>query len=98
GALHRGEKGIAEFCAAEGLHLAADRLVYLSHWLTPLGRAKRYDTRFFIGAMPASQVALFDGTEMVEQLWIAPAEALARSQTLKLLTPTQKTLELVSRF
>ena len=25
-------------------------LVYLSHWLTPLGRAKRFDTRFFIAA------------------------------------------------
>ena len=73
GALHRGEKGIVEFCSTEGLRLAADRLVYLSHWLTPLGRAKRYDTRFFIAAAPVSQVALFDGTEMVEQLWIAPA-------------------------
>ena len=36
GALHRGERAIAELCAAEGLRLAADRLVYLSHWLTPL--------------------------------------------------------------
>jgi glyoxylase-like metal-dependent hydrolase (beta-lactamase superfamily II)/8-oxo-dGTP pyrophosphatase MutT (NUDIX family) len=98
GLLHRRERGIAEMCAEEGIRLDAGALVYLSHWLTPLGRAKRYDTRFFIGAMPASQVALFDGTEMVEQLWIAPAEALARSKTLKLLTPTQKTLELVSRF
>ena len=98
GALHRREHGIAEMCAQEGIRLDAGALVYLSHWLTPLGRAKRYDTRFFIAAAPASQVALFDGTEMVEQLWIAPAEALARSKTLKLLTPTQKTLDLVSRF
>ncbi len=98
GALHRREHGIAEMCRKEGLHLDAGALVYLSHWLTPLGRAKRYDTRFFIAAMPSSQVALFDGTEMVEQLWIGPAEALSRSKTLKLLTPTQKTLELVSDF
>jgi 8-oxo-dGTP pyrophosphatase MutT (NUDIX family) len=82
----------------EGIRLDAGRARLpepLAHAARP---AKRYDTRFFIGAMPASQVALFDGTEMVEQLWIAPAEALARSKTLKLLTPTQKTLELVSRF
>jgi glyoxylase-like metal-dependent hydrolase (beta-lactamase superfamily II)/8-oxo-dGTP pyrophosphatase MutT (NUDIX family) len=98
GALHRREQGIAEMCAKEAIRLDAGALVYLSHWLTPLGRAKRYDTRFFIAAVPASQVALFDGTEMVEQLWIAPAEALARSTTLKLLTPTQKTLDLISRF
>ena len=98
GMLHRRERGIAEMCSEEGIRLDAGALVYLSHWLTPLGRAKRYDTRFFIAAVPASQVALFDGTEMVEQLWIAPAEALARSKTLKLLTPTQKTLDLVSRY
>ena len=98
GALHRREHGIAEMCAKEAIRLDAGSLAYLSHWLTPLGRAKRYDTRFFIAAAPASQVALFDGTEMVEQLWIAPAEALARSTTLKLLTPTQKTLALISRF
>src|SRR6187455_226461 len=84
GMLHRRERGIAGMCREEGIRLDAGALVYLSHWLTPLGRAKRYDTRFFIAAVPGSQVALFDGTEMVEQLWIAPAEALARSKTLKL--------------
>ncbi len=98
GALHRGERSIAALCESEGLRLAADRLAYLSHWLTPLGRPKRYDTRFFIAAAPQAQTALFDGTEMVEQLWIAPAEALARSGSLRLLTPTQKTLEMISRF
>ena len=98
GALHRRERTIAALCESENIGLAVDRLVYLSHWLTPLGRAKRYDTRFFIAAAPSAQTALFDGTEMVEQLWIAPAEALARKSSLKLLTPTQKTLEVVSRF
>ena len=70
-------------------------LAYLSHWLTPLGRPKRFDTRFFIAAAPPAQTAAHDGTEMVEQLWLRPADALARSATLKLLTPTQKTLETV---
>jgi glyoxylase-like metal-dependent hydrolase (beta-lactamase superfamily II)/8-oxo-dGTP pyrophosphatase MutT (NUDIX family) len=98
GLLHQREHGIAEMCAKEKIRLDAGAMVYLSHWLTPLGRAKRYDTRFFIAAAPASQIALFDGTEMVEQLWIAPGEALARSKTLKLLTPTQKTLELIARY
>ena len=97
-ALHRGEQGMVELCAAEGLQLAVDRLVYLSHWLTPLGRPKRFDTRFFIAAAPAAQTAAHDGTELVEQLWIAPAAALARSASLKLLTPTQKTLETLTRF
>ncbi len=95
--LHRGERTLSEFCHESGLRLAVDRLVYLSHWLTPLARPKRFDTRFFIAALPPGQTATFDGAEMVEQLWLAPAEALARSAEIKLMTPTQKTLELVAR-
>jgi glyoxylase-like metal-dependent hydrolase (beta-lactamase superfamily II)/8-oxo-dGTP pyrophosphatase MutT (NUDIX family) len=98
GALHRGEKGIAELCAAEGIRLAVDRITYLSHWLTPTGRPKRFDTRFFLAEAPPAQTAVHDGAEFVDQLWLAPAEALARSATLRLMTPTQKTLELLARF
>ncbi|MBC8054989.1 MAG: MBL fold metallo-hydrolase, partial [Rhizobiales bacterium] len=97
GLLHRNERTLGEMCREFGLTLALDRLVYLSHWLTPLGRPKRFDTRFFIAAAPLAQTAAFDGTEMVEQLWLRPAEALARASELKLMTPTQKTLELVGR-
>ncbi len=97
GPLHRGERSIVELCQEAQLTLAVDRLVYLSHWLTPPGRAKRFDTRFFIAQAPASQVGAHDGTEMLEQLWLRPADALARSATLKLMTPTLKTLDLLSR-
>lgn len=98
GALHRGERTLVELCREFGLRLALDRLVYLSHWLTPLGRPKRYDTRFFIAQAPDAQTAAFDGTEMTEQLWLRPAEALQRSGELKLMTPTQKTLEMAGTF
>lgn len=98
GLLHRHERTLGELCAAFGVALAADRLVYLSHWLTPLGRAKRFDTRFFVAALPPGQTAAFDGTEMVEQLWLRPDEALARRDELRLMTPTQKTLEHIRGF
>lgn len=98
GPLHRNERTLGEMCREFGLTLALDRLAYLSHWLTPLGRPKRFDTRFFIAAAPSAQTAAFDGTEMVEQLWLRSAEALARAAELKLMTPTQKTLELVGRY
>ena len=39
GPLHRNERALGELCREFGLTLALDRLVYLSHWLTPLGRA-----------------------------------------------------------
>lgn len=98
GPLHRNERTLVGLCHEFGLRLALDRLAYLSHWLTPLARPKRFDTRFFIAAMPPAQTAAFDGTEMVEQRWLQPAEALARATELKLMTPTQKTLELIGRF
>ena len=98
GPLHRNEVTLGQMCRAFGLTLALDRLVYLSHWLTPLARPKRFDTRFFIAIAPESQTAAFDGTEMVEQLWLRPADALARATELKLMTPTQKTLEVVGRY
>src|SRR6185295_13962143 len=37
--LHRGERTLAELCESTGLKLAVNRLSYLSHWVTPLGRA-----------------------------------------------------------
>ncbi len=97
GPLHRGERSLSAFCSEFGLRLAVDRLVYLSHWLTPFGRPKRFDTRFFIASLPPTQTAAFDGTEMVEQRWLRPADALAAGSGLKLLTPTSKTLALIGR-
>ncbi len=96
--LHRGERTLAQLCHAAGLKLALDRLVYFSHWLTPLGRAKRFDTRFFIAAAPAAQIAAHDERELVEQRWLKPADALAQQESLKLMTPTQKTLAAIARF
>jgi 8-oxo-dGTP pyrophosphatase MutT (NUDIX family) len=98
GPLHRGECSLADLCRAAGLKLALDRLFYFSHWLTPLGRAKRFDTRFFIAAAPAAQIATHDERELIGQRWLKPADALAQSETLKLMTPTRKTLEALARF
>ncbi len=98
GPLHRGERRLADLCAQHGLTLALDRLVYFSHWLTPPGRAKRFDTRFFLAEAPAAQIATHDDTEMVEQQWLRPADALARAAALKLMTPTLKTIEVLARF
>ena len=96
--LHRGERRLADLCAQHGLKLAADRLAYFSHWVTPVGRPKRFDTRFFIAEAPAGQEASHDDNEMVEQQWLRPADALARADALKLMTPTLKTLEALARF
>ena len=96
--MHRGERTLAQLCAAAGWDLALDRLAYFGHWLTPPLRIKRYDTRFFVAEAPPVQISAHDAREVVEQLWLRPADALARVQELKLLTPTAKTLETVARF
>ena len=67
GALHRGERALGELCAEFGLRFAADRLTYLSHWLTPLGRAEALRHPLLPRRRAAAQIAAHDGTEMVEQ-------------------------------
>ena len=98
GPLQRGERSLAALCHEEGLTLAADELVYFSHWVTPPVRAKRFDTRFFVARAPQGQQSVHDDGELVEQLWISPTAALTRSEPLKLMTPTLKTLEAIARF
>ena len=63
-------------CAEEGLRLAVDAMHYFSHWITPEGAPRRYDTRFFVAAAPAGQVPLHDDRETIANLWIRPADAL----------------------
>jgi 8-oxo-dGTP pyrophosphatase MutT (NUDIX family) len=87
-------------CAAEGLCLAVDRVHYFSHWITPEPAPKRYDTRFFVAALPPGQVPVHDDYETVDTVWVAPADALARAKTgeFDLIFPTMKNLEAISRF
>jgi len=97
-ALNRRELTMASICQRFGIHLAADRIVYLDHWLTPPGVPKRYDTRFFVTEAPELQVASQDDHETDAQLWLTPAEALERRKELKLAPPTWKILELLQRL
>ena len=39
---------LVELCALEGLRLATDDIHYVSHWITPIGERRRFDTRFFV--------------------------------------------------
>ncbi len=97
GLLQRSECGLEDFCDACGQRLALGGIAYVSHWLTPLGRPKRFDTRFFVAVAPPGQVVVHDAIETVDHLWIRPADALARGDALKLLTPTLHTLRLMAR-
>jgi 8-oxo-dGTP pyrophosphatase MutT (NUDIX family) len=71
----------AELVEREDLLLACDQLVPFAHWITPALVPKRFDTHFFIAAAPEDQLALHDGTESVDSVWIAPRDALREAET-----------------
>ena len=96
--LQAGEVAMADFCRAEGLRLDLRGLAYFSHWLTPPGVPKRFDTRFFAVAAPPGQQAEADLGEAVELMWLTPQAALQPQRGLKLLPVTQRTLQDLARF
>lgn len=82
-ALVRREVSLEGICRRESLTLAADRIHYWAHWITPQGKPLRFDTRFFLTAAPASQHAAHDGKELTDSTWIRPREALSRAASRK---------------
>jgi glyoxylase-like metal-dependent hydrolase (beta-lactamase superfamily II)/8-oxo-dGTP pyrophosphatase MutT (NUDIX family) len=95
--LYRGELTLGHLCRDTGLRLAVDRMLYLSHWMSPLGRSKRFDTRFFLAVAPPGQVPLHDGGETVASAWVRAADWLSRDG-VKLISPTRATLKLLAEF
>jgi 8-oxo-dGTP pyrophosphatase MutT (NUDIX family) len=91
---------IREAARREGLVLAADRIHYVARWITPKGPPRRYDTRFFVAALPAGQQALHDDREAVHSEWLRPAEAIRRYEAgeREMLPPTYAMLRILSRF
>jgi len=89
-----------EMLEGEGLKLAADRLRYFAHWVTPEIFSLRFDTRFFLAAVPPFQEVSHDNREITAHLWIAPREALERcnSGRLAMLPPTIVNLMALARF
>ncbi len=94
-ALNAGSRLFLDVLRDQQLRLAADRLVYFSHWITPVGAPRRYDTRFFVAAAPEEQALLHDDVETIAHLWIAPGAALSRHRAgeFRMRTPTVHTLK-----
>jgi 8-oxo-dGTP pyrophosphatase MutT (NUDIX family) len=79
---------------------ALDLLVPVAHWITPAHQPKRYDTRFYLAAAPDEHLAVHDGSESVDSVWITPRQALADTETgrFKLVFATQMNLAKLARF
>ena len=88
--VHANPSSFLSLLKQEGLKLAADRLFYFAHWITPEVLPIRFDARFFVAAAPPGQEASPDGKETVEARWISPQDALEehRKGRLKFAPPT----------
>lgn len=100
GGVHRGQLRLVDLCAREGLRLDLGGIYYLSHWITPVGEPRRFDTRFFVARAPQRQEPLHDDRETIASLWTRPAAALDahRAGELQLIMPTIKHLEYLAAF
>jgi 8-oxo-dGTP pyrophosphatase MutT (NUDIX family) len=79
---------------------ARKHLHYWSRWITPSAEPKRFDATFFVAELPAGQTPSFDRKETVDELWISPADALARHAAgeIKLPPPQLRTLSEMTAF
>ncbi len=99
-AVHAGERSMTSVLSAEDLVAQNDELLWVAHWVTPFGEVRRFDTRFFVVAMPDDQTPLHDDKETVGSLWVTPLDALNRAQAgeLLMLPPTIANLEFLATY
>ncbi|MGE5617611.1 MAG: NUDIX hydrolase [Candidatus Woesearchaeota archaeon] len=110
GAVDRGEGdgelalracALRELSEEAGISLrSVDELVPFSRWITPPQVKIRFDTWFYLAALPADAEPEVDGGEVVEARWYAPAAALKAGERgeILLVFPTIKHLEQISGF
>ena len=84
----------AELLDRRRLVLRADLLRPWAHWITPEVEPRRYDTRFFVAALPAGQRTRDVGGEADSVVWMRPRAALDAYERgdLGLMPPTAFTL------
>jgi 8-oxo-dGTP pyrophosphatase MutT (NUDIX family) len=89
---------LREEAGVDGVNPGA--LVKFSRWITPPQVVTRFDTHFFLAALPDGAQPHVDGSECVDLAWFTPADALtAHSEgRIMLVFPTIKHLEQLTAF
>ncbi|WP_328359798.1 NUDIX hydrolase [Streptomyces sp. NBC_00445] len=90
----------AEFLERRGLVLRSDLLGAWTRWITPEFEPRRYDTWFFVAALPEGQRTRNVSTEADRTVWTAPAAAAASYDKgeLLMMPPTIATLRQLSPY
>jgi 8-oxo-dGTP pyrophosphatase MutT (NUDIX family) len=98
--IQTGEFTLKTVLEHEELTLAADRLHYFSHWITPELLSLRYDVRFFIAEAPLHQKAIHDGIELTRHVWLTPQEILEgyNRHKFNMVVPTLVTIEELAHY
>ena len=78
-----------------GIRIAGE-LVPTSRWITPAGLPKRFDTWFFLAAVPRDAPVTLQESEAVDHVWISPKDLRARRREFPRVFPTIKNLEAIA--
>ena len=91
---------ISEVLARNGLVLRADLLRPWAHWTTPEIEPKRFDTRFFVAALPEGQAPVHFRGESDHSEWTTPKAAIQRHAAgeIAMLPPTVFTLAEIGAY
>ncbi|MFE0600839.1 NUDIX hydrolase [Streptomyces sp. NPDC058892] len=94
------ELSFAEFLDRRGLWLRSDLLGAWARWITPEFEPRRYDTWFFVAALPDGQRTRNASTEADRTVWIRPADAAGAYDKgeLLMMPPTISTLRSLERY
>jgi 8-oxo-dGTP pyrophosphatase MutT (NUDIX family) len=98
--LAEGRISFADVLTAFKLLPATDLLAHFAHWITPRHQPKRYDTQFYLAEAPSEHLAVHDGAEAVDSLWITPRQVLADTATgrFRLVFATQMNLMKLAHY
>jgi 8-oxo-dGTP pyrophosphatase MutT (NUDIX family) len=91
---------MAEVLERRGLVLRSDLLRPWAHWVTPEFEPKRFDTRFFVAAVPPGQRPRDVSGEADSTVWLPVRDAVARHDRgeLDMLPPTIVALRELAAF
>jgi 8-oxo-dGTP pyrophosphatase MutT (NUDIX family) len=98
--VERGLVSFGELLRTNDLAIDGNALHPWSRWVTPAGEARRYDTRFFVGALPDAAVAQDVTSESSAAAWVPVLAAIEEAQRgeRKMLPPTMATLASLAQF
>jgi 8-oxo-dGTP pyrophosphatase MutT (NUDIX family) len=94
------ELSFSAFLDRRGLVLRSDLLGAWARWITPEFEPRRYDTWFFVAALPEGQRTRNASSEADRTVWIRPEEAAAGYDKgeLLMMPPTIATLRTLAAY